>query len=402
MERKRIAILGSTGSVGRQALEVIAGDAGLAACALSAGGNAALLAAQAAATGAQAVAIADPAAREALAGALPAGTELFVGPEAAAELVRAVRAEVVLTAVSGSAGLAPTLAAIDCGCDLAIANKESLVMAGALVIPAARAAGVAVLPVDSEHSAVFQCLMGQRRADVRRVILTASGGPLRTWDAGRIRRARCEEVLNHPTWRMGRKVTVDSATLMNKALEVVEAHWLFGLSGEQIEVLIHPESVVHACVEFRDGSVLAQMGPPSMRTPIAFALHYPRRSGRREVAPLDLSAAGSLHFEPADAARFPAVRLGHEVIRRGGTAGAVLSAADEVAVHAFLQRRIPFARIVEIVEEVMNRVPVRSEVTLEEIAAADAEARRRAEEIIRREHAGSPAPPGERSAVTDG
>ncbi len=381
---KRIAILGSTGSVGRQALEVIAADPELAACALSAGSNAELLAAQAADIGPEAVAIADPAAGERLAALLGPSTGLLTGPDAADELIRRTRPELVLTAISGAAGLAPTLTAIECGCDLAIANKESLVMAGAIVMPAARAAGVNLLPVDSEHSAVFQCLLGHRREDVARVILTASGGPLRTWEAQRIDRATLAEVLNHPTWRMGRKVTIDSATLMNKALEVVEAHWLFDLSGEQIEVLVHPESLVHACVAFRDGSVLAQMAPPSMLAPIALALHHPRRSARQEVEPLDLAATGELHFQPVDERRFPAVRLGHEVIRRGGTSGAVLSAADEAAVAAFVEGRIAFGRIAEIVEEVMNTADVRTEVTLESIRAADAEARGLAEAAMAR------------------
>ena len=382
MAPRRIAILGSTGSVGQQALQVIAAEPDLHACALSAGSNVELLAAQAAETGAEVVAVADAAAGGS--GAFPDGVAVLTGPDAATELVRRARADLVLTAVAGSAGLAPTLAAIECRADLAVANKESLVMGGALVMPAAEAAGVAVLPVDSEHSAVFQCLHGHRREDVAKVVLTASGGPLRTWPADRIGRASLADVLNHPTWQMGRKVTIDSATLMNKALEVIEAHWLFGLAGGQIEVLVHPESLVHAFVAFRDGSVLAQMGPPSMLTPIALALHWPKRSPRREAPPLDLAAIGELHFEPVDAERFPAVRLGHAVLAAGGTAGAVLSAADEAAVEAFAGGRIAFGRIVEIVEEVMNTTPVHTEVTLESIRAAGAGARRAAEGIIGR------------------
>jgi len=382
MAPRRIAILGSTGSVGQQALQVIAAEPDLHACALSAGSNVELLAAQAAETGAEVVAVADAAAGGS--GAFPDGVAVLTGPDAATELVRRARADLVLTAMAGSAGLAPTLAAIECRADLAVANKESLVMGGALVMPAAEAAGVAVLPVDSEHSAVFQCLHGHRREDVAKVVLTASGGPLRTWPADRIGRASLADVLNHPTWQMGRKVTIDSATLMNKALEVIEAHWLFGLAGGQIEVLVHPESLVHAFVAFRDGSVLAQMGPPSMLTPIALALHWPKRSPRREAPPLDLAAIGELHFEPVDAERFPAVRLGHAVLAAGGTAGAVLSAADEAAVEAFAGGRIAFGRIVEIVEEVMNTTPVHTEVTLESIRAAGAGARRAAEGIIGR------------------
>jgi len=384
MEPRRIAILGSTGSVGRQALQVIASEPDLSVCALSAGRNAGLLAAQAAETGAESVAAADPAAAETLSAAVGSDVEVLTGPDAATDLIRRSGPDLVLTAVAGSAGLAPTLAAIECGADLAIANKESLVMAGALVMPAAREAGINVLPVDSEHSAVFQCMLGHRREDVTKVTLTASGGPCRTWPAEKIRGATLEEVLNHPTWQMGRKVTIDSATLVNKALEVIEAHWLFDLAGETIEVLVHPESLIHACVAFSDGSVLAQLGAPSMLTPIAFALHYPNRSPRMEAPPLDLAAAGRLHFEPVDHERFPAVKLGHAVIDAGGTAGATFSAADEAAVDAFVAGRIGFGQIVEIVEEVMNRMPVSTEITIESIARADAAARRQAEEVIAR------------------
>jgi len=380
MKPKRIAILGSTGSVGRQALEIIDADGGLCACALAAGSNWKLLAEQTRRVGPEAVAIADADAADRLAGRIPQ-TPVLAGPEAMTELVRRVRPDMVLTAMSGAAGLAPTLAAIDCGADLAVANKESLVMGGAAIMPAARAAGVRILPVDSEHSAVFQCLHGHPRDAVRRIILTASGGPLRTWPADRAGKATLAEVLNHPTWQMGRKITVDSATLMNKALEIIEAHWLFGLPAEKIEVLIHPESIVHGCVEFSDGSWLAQMGAPSMATPIAFALHYPKRAPAASV-PLDLAAAGSLHFEGVDAERFPAVELGYEVLGRGGTAGAVVCAADEVAVNAFVDGRIELGRVVEIVREVLNRATVNPEVTIGTIRAADAEARRTARAII--------------------
>ena len=382
MEPKRIAILGSTGSVGRQALDVIAADERLCACALAAGGNWRLLAEQARAFRPQAVAIADDRVAGELAAALPEGVELLAGPDAMTELVNKARPETVLTAMVGTAGLSPTLAAIECKADLAVANKESLVMAGAVIMPAARAAGIHVLPVDSEHSGVFQCLAGHRRQELRRVILTASGGPFRTWPAQRAGKASLKQVLDHPTWQMGRKITIDSATLMNKALEIVEAHWLFDLPAEKIEVVIHPESVVHGCVEFTDGSLLAQMGSTSMATPIGFALHYPQRAPR-PAAPLDLTEVGSLHFERVDMDRFPAIRLGYKVVGLGGTAGAVLNAANETAVNAFVNAALEFGRIVEIVEEVLNQQPVWPEVTLEAILAADGRARRRAEEIIR-------------------
>ena len=398
MQPKRIAILGSTGSVGRQALDIIASaEAGrFEVCALSGGGNWRLLAEQACATGAGVVAIADAAVAGNLAGALADGTTVLSGSDALADAVRRCQPDLVMTAVTGSAGLAPTLAAIDCGADLAVANKESLVMAGAVIVPAARAAGVNLLPVDSEHSAVFQCLTGRGAADVRRVILTASGGPFRDWPASRVRDASLEEVLNHPTWQMGRKITIDSATLLNKALEVIEAHWLFDLPAEKIEVVIHPESVVHACVEFADGTVLAQMGPPSMATPIALALYWPDRAPA-PAAPLDLAAAGGLHFDPPDAEQYPALDLGYEVLRRGGTAGAVLNAANEVAVAAFVAGRIGFGQIVEIVRKVLNQTPVKSEVTLEAIVCADAEARRQTESIVAR--VGAPAGDSAESAV---
>jgi len=390
MEPKRIAILGSTGSIGLQALEIIARGDHLSACGLAAGSNWEELARQAERFGPEAVAIAADDAADDLAAAVPEATEVLAGEAAMSDLVRRTRPDMVLTAVVGSAGPAPTLAAIECGADLAIANKESLVMAGAVVVPAARAAGVNVLPVDSEHSAVFQCLQGRPPESVRRVILTASGGPFRTWPAEKIRRASLAEVLNHPTWQMGPKVTIDSATMMNKALEVIEAHWLFGLGPEKIQVLIHPESIVHGCVEFTDGSVLAQLGSTSMATPISYALHYPARAAEAP-APLDLAAVGALHFERVDAERFPAVELAYQVVAAGGTAGAVLNAANEAAVAAFVDGEIEFGRIVEIVREVLNQMPVNPEVNVGTVIAADAEARRQAERIVA---AGSPAPRG--------
>ena len=385
MRCRRIAILGSTGSIGRQALKIIEPQRYLKACALAAGSNWRLLAEQAHAHRPEVVALCDPAGADDLARALPPGTELLTGPDAMVELVRRARADLVLTAMAGSSGLLPTLEAIRQGCDLAIANKESLVMAGALVMHAARHAKVQVLPVDSEHSAVYQCLHGHRRQDVRRVTLTASGGPFRTWPAERVAAATLDEVLRHPTWQMGRKVTIDSATLMNKALEIIEAHWLFELPAEQIEVVIHPESLVHALVEFSDGSVLAQLGPPSMATPISFALHHPRRSPRIEASSvLDLPRQGTLHFEPAEPERFPALALGYRVLELGGTAGAILNAANEVAVEAFVAGRVRFGQILAVSAEVLNQVPVNAEVTVQSVLAADAAARAAAEEVVAR------------------
>jgi 1-deoxy-D-xylulose-5-phosphate reductoisomerase len=383
MPAKRIVILGSTGSIGRQALEIIQGEPGLRACGLSAGANWKLLAQQAGMFKPDAVAIADPTDAGRLQTALPAGVKVFSGPDAMSELVCRLRPDLVVTAMVGSAGLAPTLTAIECKCDLAIANKESLVMAGGIVMPAARRAGVNILPVDSEHSAIFQCLAGRGVAEVRKIFLTASGGPLRTWPLAKVRNAKLAEVLNHPTWRMGQKVTIDSATMMNKALEVIEAHWLFDLPAEKIGVLIHPQSLVHGLVEFCDGSILAQVGAPSMTTPIACALHHPHRRDAPS-APLDLAAGGTWEFLPLDKQRYPAMALGYDVIQRGGTAGAVLNAANEVAVAAFVAGRLAFGAIVDIVREVLNRAEACAEVDVGKVLAADAQARAQATEIVER------------------
>ncbi len=374
MTPRRVAILGSTGSIGRQTLEVIASQRDLSVCALAAGSGWRLLARQAEQFGPEAVALADEDAAERVLSELPDGVDLLGGPEAMSELVRAVRPDIVLSGVVGAAGLGPTLAAIECGAALAIANKETLVMAGAIVMPAARAAGVPVLPVDSEHSAIFQCLASGRRSEVSRVVITASGGALRDWDEQAAAEATVDDALNHPTWAMGPKITIDSATLINKALEIVEAHWLFDLPAEQIDVVIHPESIVHSYVEYCDGSVIAQMGLPDMTTPIAYALSHPARAAR-EVAPLDLAAVGALTFSRPEGRFARAVELGFEAIRRGGAAGAVLNSANEAAVQAFIDGKIVFGQIVPIVEETLNRAEPIKEVTLEGLLFADAWAR---------------------------
>jgi 1-deoxy-D-xylulose-5-phosphate reductoisomerase len=371
---RRVAILGSTGSIGRQALEVIASLPDLSACGLAAGNNWRRLAEQAEQFAPDAVAVASEAAGERLRGVVPEGIEVLCGPEAMTRLVRRAQPDVLLSGVVGTAGLAPTLAAIDCGARLAIANKETLVMAGALVVPAARAAGIEILPVDSEHSAIFQCLAAGRRSEVRRVVITASGGALRDWDDRAVQDATVDDALKHPTWQMGRKITIDSATLLNKALEVVEAHWLFDLPPEQIEVVLHAESIVHSFVEFHDGSVLAQLGQPDMATPIAYARCHPARA-RRDGPPLDLAATGTLTFAPLTERFTRAVNLGYDAIRLGGTAGAVLNAANEAVVQAFLAGRIRFGRIVPLVEAILNRAPASTEVSLEALLAADAWAR---------------------------
>jgi len=389
-QQKRIGILGATGSIGRQTLEVIAARDEFEACALAAGCRWELLAEQARRFGTEAVAIADDSAAEALAAAVPDGTRVFAGPDAMTDLVRATRPDVLVTGVVGAAGLKPALAGIECGCTLAVANKEPLVMAGAIVMPAARAAGVEVLPVDSEHSGIFQCLKAGRRADVRRVTITASGGALRDWDAERAHGATVDEALDHPTWDMGRKITIDSATLVNKALEVVEAHWLFDLAPEQIEVVIHPESIAHSLVEFADGSVIAQLAQPDMTTPIAYALSHPARLPRAGAG-LDLAERGRLTFRPLQGRFARAVALGYEAIRRGGAAGAVLNSANEAAVEAFLAGGIAFGDIVPVVEQVLNLAEPISEVTLDALLSADAWARARVAEITRAATKASPA-----------
>lgn len=380
---KRIIILGSTGSIGQSALEVVAalGDelqvVGLSACCAWE-----RLAEQVQRTRAPAVAIADPRFREPLRQATPAGTRVFGGPEGLVELVQTCDADFVLAAIVGAAGLPATLAAVERGLDVGLANKESLVVAGALLMPLARERGGALIPVDSEHSAIFQALHAGHREDVCRIHLTASGGPFRQWPRDRMATATLADALNHPTWSMGPKITIDSATMMNKALEIIEARWLFDLPAEQIDVLIHPESVVHSMVEFRDGSVIAQLGTPDMKTPIQYALTYPRRIAGI-TAPLDWSSARTLHFEPPDFERFRALPLGYEAARRGGSLGAVLNAANEAAVAAFRAARLSFGQIAELAAEVMTRHAFLPEPNLEELLACDAWARAEVERCIR-------------------
>ncbi len=381
-DAKKIIVLGSTGSIGRQTLEVIADHGHLQAIALAAKSNWRLLALQANQTGAHTVALADAAAAEDLQAAVGKNVTVISGPDAMAELVRTCDADVVLSGVVGSCGLQAALAAIDRGLDLALANKETLVMAGRIVTEAAAAAGIRLLPVDSEHSAIHQCLGGGDVSQVSRVIITASGGPLRTWPADRVCEASVEEALNHPTWEMGPKISIDSATLMNKALEVIEAHWLFGLTGDQIDVVIHPESIVHSIVEFRDGTQLAQLGWPSMTTPIAYALNYPHKLDRA-IRRLDLAEAGSLTFEKVDRNRFGSMDLAYRVIDAGNGSGAVLNGANEAAVTAFLDRRIRFADIVALTEETLNKHPGTDETDLEAVLAADQWARQQVRDAVR-------------------
>jgi 1-deoxy-D-xylulose-5-phosphate reductoisomerase len=291
-----------------------------------------------------------------------------------------------VSAVVGAVGLLPTIAAIEAGKDIGLANKETLVVAGRLVMNKVRQNRVQLLPIDSEHSAIFQALEAGRREDVERIILTASGGPFLDKSVEQLQHVSCDEALNHPNWSMGKKISIDSATLMNKGLEVIEARWLFDMDPEAINVVVHPQSIVHSLVEFRDGSVLAQLGIPDMKIPIAYALSYPERMAL-QLKQLNLWQCDNLVFREPDFQRFPALRLAYEALARGGTASAVLNGANEVAVAAFLARRISFLRISAIVEQTLDQVRGGSDTDLSELLAADRAARQCAEALI----AGSPA-----------
>lgn len=381
---KRISILGSTGSIGVSALDVIAAHPEeFAVTGLTAGKNIGRLREQIARFRPRLAAVIDEEHAAGLRRLLGPGavTEVLHGSEGYCE-VAAAGSDMVVSAMVGAAGLIPTLAAIEAGIPIALANKEALVMAGRIVLGKAAEKGVNIIPVDSEHSAIFQSLQGHRREDVRRIILTASGGPFLNASAERLASVTAAEALRHPNWAMGRKITIDSATMINKGLEVIEAGWLFGLPVAAIDVLIHPRSIVHSLVEYRDGSVIAQLGVPDMRIPIAYALSFPRRLPRSDSR-LDLTAAGPLEFLAPDLERFPALRLAYEAAGRGGTAPAVLNAANEIAVEAFLCDRIGFGEIVAVVERVLAGHSTQAEPTLDEIVAADRQAREEAEQAIK-------------------
>jgi len=378
MTRRTISVLGSTGSVGSQTLSLISDDRErFSVRALVAGRNVDLLARQARAHGAEIAVVSDPAClpalREALAGS---GIEAAAGAEA---IVEAASRPVdwTMAAISGAAGLAPTLAAITLGRTVALANKEALVCAGDTMLAAVRAHGATLLPVDSEHNAIFQSMADGNHGAVERITLTASGGPFRTATREEMRVARPEQALKHPVWSMGAKISIDSATMMNKGLELIEAARLFGMASERIEVLVHPQSVVHGLVHYTDGSVIAQLGSPDMRVPIAHTLGWPARLDT--AAPrLDLARVGRLDFDAPDLDRFPALVLARDALIAGGTAPALLSAANEVAVQAFLDRRIGFLDIVDICAAVLNEAGITPVLGLDDVIAADADGRRRA------------------------
>ncbi len=380
MSKQRVVILGSTGSIGRNSLEVLAGMADrFDVVGLAGGSQWELLAQQAASWRPTGVAVTDQNAAAALVRAVDDSVTVHRGPHAMVELIEAEDFDCVIVGVTGAVALPATIRAVERGKRVAIANKESFVIAGSLLASLARETGAQVLPVDSEHSGVFQALHAGRACDVRRVVLTASGGPFRTWPAERIARATLDDALQHPTWNMGPKITIDSATMMNKALEIVEARWLFDLNHDQIEVIIHPESIIHSLVEFLDGSMVAQLGTPDMRTPIQYALTYPARLPCPSPR-LDLAELRQMRFFPPDVLRFPALRLGHAVAKQGGTAGAVLNAADESAVQLFREGAIGFTEITATVEDVLGRHDFIAHPTYDELMSADAWAR---QEVLR-------------------
>ncbi|MDE7379132.1 MAG: 1-deoxy-D-xylulose-5-phosphate reductoisomerase [Paraprevotella sp.] len=380
--KKQIAILGSTGSIGTQALQVIEEHPeAYEACVLTAGNRADLLAEQARRFLPGSVVIANEDKYEYLRDALSdLPVKVYAGADALCQVVQEEGIDMVLTAMVGFAGLAPTVSAIRAGKAIALANKETLVVAGELINRLAAEHKVPVLPVDSEHSAIFQCIVGEP-SPIEEIILTASGGPFRTCSREQLAAATKEQALKHPNWSMGAKITIDSASMMNKGFEVIEAKWLFGVSPEQIRVVVHPQSVVHSAVQFADGAVKAQLGVPDMRVPIQYAFSYPYRleSGFDR---LDLTRLGTLTFEEPDTDRFRNLALAYEALRRGGNMPCVLNAANEVVNRAFLEDRIGFLRMSDVIEQTMDRIPFLAVPTLDDYFRIDAEARRMAAELL--------------------
>lgn len=380
MKPKGVAILGSTGSIGCNSLRVIEslGEERFRIVALGAGNNIEKLADQIAEHLPEVVSVdSESTAHDLRALLFERNVDLpriVVGTDGLVEVATHEQAECVISATVGAVGFLPTLRALECGKRVALANKETLVMAGELMTRAAKDSGAELLPVDSEHNALHQCLRGQRREEVRRIVLTASGGPFRTKNKAEMKKATVAEAMRHPTWSMGAKITIDSATLMNKGLEVIEAHWLFGFGPEDIGILVHPESVMHSMIEMVDGSVIAQMGVTDMRHAIQYALTYPERHAC-ELPALDLTAVSSLHFEAPDLERFPCIGLAYRALETGGTLPAAMNAANEEAVNAFIDGRLGLTEIPQIIEAVMDRhanEPVRD---IETVLAADQTAR---------------------------
>ena len=378
--RRRLLVLGSTGSIGTQALDILERSDAFELVGLSAERSWEQLVEQAEAFGVRRIALADA---DAAARASEQWTdgEVLGGPEGLVRLVIESGADLVLNALVGSAGLGPTVATLGEGIDLALANKESLVVGGELVTALAEATGAQIIPVDSEHSALHQLLAGEAPGTVTKLVLTASGGPFRGRTRESLSEVTVEEALQHPTWAMGGKITVDSATLMNKGLEVIEAHHLFGTPYDRIDVVVHPQSIVHSYVLLNDGAALAHLGQPDMRVPISYALHHPERVDL-PTRPLDLAEVGALTFEPVDVEAFPALRLAREAAIAGGTAPCVLNAANEVAVHAFLGGRLPFLGIAAVIEDTLAQLPAQPVRAFETLYEADREARAHAGELV--------------------
>ena len=380
---KRLAILGSTGSIGVSTLDIVAEHPDrFQVVALTAGRNMALFEEQISRFCPQIVAVPDQEIAQRLQERLgPAGPRVLCGTEGLIACAVESPADMIVSAIVGAAGLEPTLAAIEAGRDVALANKETLVIAGELVMSAVTKAGCRLFPVDSEHSAIFQSLEGHRKSDVRRLILTASGGPFRNWSLDDLQDVTPKHALAHPNWTMGRKITIDSATMMNKGLEVIEAHWLFGVPVDDIAVHIHPESIVHSMVEYVDGALIAQLGIPDMKTPIAYALTYPERLAL-DLPALDLCRLSQLNFAAPNSQCFPCLGLAYDAIRRGGTTPAVLNAANELAVDAFLQEKIAFLDIPMIIAKVVALHINTAASNLDLILAADTWARQAAQDVI--------------------
>ena len=382
---KGLAILGSTGSIGTNVLRVVDAFPGrFEVTALAAGANAPLLAAQVAQHRPKLVSVKDAAALDALSRLVDLrGLRAVSGPAGMVEVATHAAAQMVVASAVGAVGLVPTYRALEAGKDVALANKETLVMAGELMLARARETGARLLPIDSEHCALHECLEGRRPEHVRRLLLTASGGPFRNLPREGFEAITREQALAHPTWRMGPKITIDSATLMNKGLEVIEAHWLFGVEPARIEVLIHPQSVVHSMVELVDGTVLAQLGVTDMRMPIQYALSYPEK-WPSPIPGMDFAQPLQLDFAPPDRERFPCLALAYRALETGGTAPAALNAANEEAVAAFLDGSAPFLAIPETIQEVLETEPRAPAATLEDVLEADARARERARQALTR------------------
>jgi 1-deoxy-D-xylulose-5-phosphate reductoisomerase len=375
---KKVLILGSTGSIGTQALEVIGRSGELQAVGLAAGSGWETTVEQAREHGVPVIALADAGAAERARSAWSG--RVLVGEEGVRELITSTEPDLVLNAIVGAAGLGSTIVALSEGIDVALANKESLVLGGELVMALAEATGARLLPVDSEHSALFQLIHGEAPGTVTKLVLTASGGPFRGRDD--LSGVSVADALAHPTWRMGGRITIDSATLMNKGFEAIEAHHLFAVPYEQIDVVVHPQSLIHSLIHLNDGSSLAHLGYPDMRVPISYALNYPERADV-DVPQLNLASVGSLTFEEPDLETFACLRLALEAGAAGGTAPCVLNAADEVAVAAFLEERIPFTAIPAVIERVLEEMPARPVTHFDDLFATDAEARERSQEQVR-------------------